>query len=74
MVPAVIGAVKLIVGIHPAAEHHQFHFREHLAMVVLGILRMRGIGQDVDHRALGATQASGREKGAVVVAAVALEK
>ena len=37
-VPAKVAPVELVIGVYPAAENHQFHLREHLGVVVLGIL------------------------------------
>ena len=74
MLAAEVAAVELIVGIYPAAQNHQFGCREHPAVVVFGVLRMRGIRQQVDHRALRATQVFGRKIRAVVITSVPPEK
>ena len=74
MLAAEVTAVELIVAIHPTAQNHQFPFREHLGMVVFGVLRMRGIGQQGTQRAPGTPQAAGRQIRPIVIAPVSLEK
>ena len=72
MVAAVVGAVELVVGIHPPAEYHQFHVRQHGGVIVLCILRVVGVGQELIEFALVRAEAFWRQECAVVVAPVAL--
>jgi len=61
MVAAEVAAVELVVTVHPTAQNHQFPFREHPGMVVLGVLRMPGIGQQDTQRAFGTPHERGRK-------------
>ena len=61
VVAAVVGAVELVVRVDPAAEDHEFVFGEHLGVVVLGVGRVFGVGEDGGEDALGGAEAAGRQ-------------